>query len=121
MRQILCAIRPTRKANGGWAAARKPCPATTPGAPCALDPRTGELVGSLNTTPPWAGTLSTAGNLVFAGDLDGHLMAFDARTGKELWHKQTHRDLGLADDLRGRRQAVRRDPGGQRPFRLRAS
>lgn len=59
------------------------------GALRALDPATGELKWEFKYhTPPWAGTLSTAGNLVFAGDMDGHLMAFDARNGKELWHKQ---------------------------------
>lgn len=35
---------------------------------------------------PWSGgTLATAGNLVFAGMSTGHLMAFDAKTGKVLW------------------------------------
>jgi alcohol dehydrogenase (cytochrome c) len=36
----------------------------------------------------WAGVLSTASGLVFAG-ASGNLMAFDARTGKNLWHYQT--------------------------------
>lgn len=31
------------------------------------------------------GTISTAGNLVFAGDLDRRFMAFDVRTGEKLW------------------------------------
>jgi quinohemoprotein ethanol dehydrogenase len=31
------------------------------------------------------GTMSTAGNLVFQGAADGHLRAYDARTGKVLW------------------------------------
>jgi len=35
---------------------------------------------------PWSpGTLSTAGNLVFEGDVEGHLNAFDARSGTKLW------------------------------------
>ena len=33
----------------------------------------------LLTRAPWAGTLSTAGGLVFSGDEDGYLMAFDAQ------------------------------------------
>jgi alcohol dehydrogenase (cytochrome c) len=33
--------------------------------------------------------LSTASGLVFAGEQDGNLIAFDARTGKNLWHLQT--------------------------------
>ena len=35
------------------------------------------------------GTLSTDGGLVFGGDMDGNVMAFDARTGENLWHFQT--------------------------------
>jgi len=31
------------------------------------------------------GVLSTAGNLVFQGDMDGQFRAHDARTGRELW------------------------------------
>ncbi|HTU46229.1 MAG TPA: acido-empty-quinoprotein group A [Bryobacteraceae bacterium] len=34
----------------------------------------------------WAGVLSTAGGLVFTGDVHGNLLALDARTGKTLWH-----------------------------------
>ncbi|NIX19947.1 MAG: PQQ-binding-like beta-propeller repeat protein, partial [Actinobacteria bacterium] len=37
------------------------------------------------------GTLTTAGNLVFQGRLDGVFAAYRADTGEELW---TH-DLGL--------------------------
>jgi glucose dehydrogenase len=36
--------------------------------------------------PPWAGVLSTAGNLVFSATPSGNFYALDARTGKELWH-----------------------------------
>ena len=36
-----------------------------------------------------AGVLSTASNLVFGGDMDGNMMAFDAVSGKNLWHFQT--------------------------------
>jgi alcohol dehydrogenase (cytochrome c) len=57
----------------------------------ALDPETGRTVwdfktfqGSLST-----GLMSTAGNLVFACIRDGNLAAFDARTGKPLWHFQS--------------------------------
>jgi alcohol dehydrogenase (cytochrome c) len=60
------------------------------GALRALDPRTGELKWEFKYhTPPWAGTVSTAGGLVFAGDMDGYLIAVDAQNGKELWHRQT--------------------------------
>ena len=39
-----------------------------------------------------SGVLTTASGLVFAGDGDGNIMAFDSRTGKNLWHYQ----LGFA-------------------------
>jgi quinohemoprotein ethanol dehydrogenase len=32
-----------------------------------------------------AGTMTTAGNLVFQGRIDGQFLAYDARTGKQLW------------------------------------
>ncbi len=31
------------------------------------------------------GIVSTAGSVVFTGDDDGHLVALDAKNGKELW------------------------------------
>ncbi len=56
----------------------------------ALDPLTGETKWDFRVyRGPWAGTLSTAGGLLFAGDEDGYLMAFDARTGKNLWKLNT--------------------------------
>ena len=36
----------------------------------------------------WAGTVSTAGGVIFFGDDDGHLVGLDARNGKHLWHFQ---------------------------------
>jgi alcohol dehydrogenase (cytochrome c) len=60
------------------------------GALRAIDPDNGEIKWEFkHFSPPWAGTLATAGGLVFAGDMEGYLIAFDARTGKELWHFQT--------------------------------
>jgi glucose dehydrogenase len=35
--------------------------------------------------PMVGGVLATASDLVFAGEMDGHLSAFHARTGKKLW------------------------------------
>jgi quinohemoprotein ethanol dehydrogenase len=43
---------------------------------------------------PNAGTLTTAGNLLFQGRADGMLLAYDARTGKQLWQFNT--GLGIA-------------------------
>ena len=37
-------------------------------------------------TPPWGGLMSTAGNLVFGGTLEGVIFALDARTGERLWY-----------------------------------
>ena len=36
--------------------------------------------------PPWAGVLSTAGNVVFSATPSGNFYALDARNGKDLWH-----------------------------------
>ena len=60
------------------------------GALRALDPRTGKIKWEFKYySAPRAGTLSTAGGLVFAGDMEGYLIAVDAQAGKELWHFQT--------------------------------
>jgi alcohol dehydrogenase (cytochrome c) len=56
----------------------------------ALDPLTGETKWDFRYfRAPWAGTLSTSGGLIFSGDEDGYLMAFDAKTGKNLWKIST--------------------------------
>jgi PQQ-dependent dehydrogenase (methanol/ethanol family) len=55
----------------------------------ALDPRTGAKRWEYPMTghgDMWAGTVSTAGGLIFFGDDDGQLVALDAATGKHLWH-----------------------------------
>jgi alcohol dehydrogenase (cytochrome c) len=43
-----------------------------------------------------AGVLSTATGLVFGGDMDGNMMAFDAAAGKNLWHFQTGSSIWAA-------------------------
>jgi alcohol dehydrogenase (cytochrome c) len=59
----------------------------------AIDVATGERRWEFPyTTQSWAGVLSTASGLVFAGG-SGNLMAFDAKTGKHLWHFQTGSSL----------------------------
>jgi alcohol dehydrogenase (cytochrome c) len=56
----------------------------------ALDPLTGDIKWTFPLlSAPWAGTLTTAGNLVFAGDEDGYLIALQATTGKLLWKVNT--------------------------------
>jgi alcohol dehydrogenase (cytochrome c) len=59
----------------------------------AIDVATGERRWEFPyTVQSWAGVLSTASGLVFAGG-SGNLMAFDAKTGKNLWHFQTGSSL----------------------------
>ena len=60
------------------------------GALRAIDPTTGERRWEFKfTTPSFAGVLSTASGVVFDGDNEGNFMAFDSRTGRNLWHYQT--------------------------------
>ncbi len=60
------------------------------GAVRALDVATGKMAWEFRqTTPPWAGTLSTAGGLVFSGSQEGNIFALDASTGKPLWDFQS--------------------------------
>ena len=55
----------------------------------AIDPATGEIKWKFeHTSPTWSGVLSTAGGLVFSGDAEGNFIAFDAASGKPLWHFQ---------------------------------
>ncbi len=54
----------------------------------ALNPQTGERMWEYTLqTKPWAGVLSTAGQLIFGGSDEGYFFALDAETGKELWRK----------------------------------
>jgi alcohol dehydrogenase (cytochrome c) len=55
----------------------------------ALDPATGKRVWQYPMTGPttmWAGTVSTAGGVVFFGDDDNHIVGVDAKNGQHLWH-----------------------------------
>jgi len=59
----------------------------------AIDVATGERRWEFPyTVQSWAGVLSTASGVVFAGG-SGNLMAFDAKSGKHLWHFQTGSSL----------------------------
>jgi alcohol dehydrogenase (cytochrome c) len=60
------------------------------GAIKALDVLTGETRWKFQQhSPPWAGVLSTGGNLVFAGSQEGNFFALHALTGEPLWQFQT--------------------------------
>jgi alcohol dehydrogenase (cytochrome c) len=64
------------------------------GALRALDPTTGERRWEFRyPTPTFAGVLSTASGVVFAGDNEGNFSAFDATNGKPLWHYPTGANL----------------------------
>ena len=56
----------------------------------AIDYKTGKIVWRHVYPqlggPAGGGVLSTAGKLVFAGDISGNLVAYDATNGKPLWH-----------------------------------
>jgi alcohol dehydrogenase (cytochrome c) len=63
----------------------------------AMDPLTGETKWDFRYLhAPMAGTLSTSGALIFSGDQDGYLMAFDAKTGEILWKLNTGNLLATA-------------------------
>jgi alcohol dehydrogenase (cytochrome c) len=61
----------------------------------AIEPKTGKIawrrpypsVGG-GAGGGGGGLLTTAGGLVFAGDAGGNIVAYDARTGKPLWHSR---------------------------------
>ncbi len=56
----------------------------------AFDLANGKFVWSVpSPLPLFSGLLATRGGLVFTGDEMGHFLAFDAKTGKELWRFQT--------------------------------
>jgi alcohol dehydrogenase (cytochrome c) len=56
----------------------------------AIDPKTGkEVWRQTNYAPLWGGVLTTKGNLVFTGNPEGYLQAFNAKTGEKVWEFQT--------------------------------
>ena len=58
----------------------------------AIEPRTGKIAwrrpyaGATGLGGGGGGLLTTAGNLVFAGDAGGNLVAYNATTGVPVWH-----------------------------------
>jgi alcohol dehydrogenase (cytochrome c) len=56
----------------------------------AIDPLTGKTKWeNPSDIPRFSGVLSTAGGIVFSGQLTGEFEAFDADSGKKLWQFQT--------------------------------
>lgn len=61
----------------------------------AFDPESGSVAWKIQTPKPMVAAITaTAGGLVFTGDLDGQLLAYDAATGKELWKDATGKAIG---------------------------
>jgi alcohol dehydrogenase (cytochrome c) len=79
----------------GWLFGRHDPAAEWKGWITAFDPETGAVKWQVQTPKPMvAAVTATAGGLVFTGDLDGQLLAFDAATGKELWRHDTGKASG---------------------------
>ncbi|NVK44495.1 MAG: PQQ-binding-like beta-propeller repeat protein, partial [Oceanospirillaceae bacterium] len=56
----------------------------------AIDPKSGKEVWRYqNYAPLWGGVMATAGGLVFMGNPEGYLMAFDAKTGEQKYKFNT--------------------------------
>ncbi len=56
----------------------------------AMVPQTGEVKWEYSLhRDVWTGLLSTAGNVVFGGSIEGQFFALDTSTGKELWRINT--------------------------------
>ncbi len=72
-------------------ASRRSIPGEEPwGAVRALNAMTGERQWEFRLqSPPWSGILSTAGGVVFTGDMEGNFFALDAAGGNLLWRLQT--------------------------------
>ena len=63
----------------------------------AIDPKTGARRWEYQVQPrSTAGVLSTAGDLVFSGSVDGYFYALDAVSGRELWHIAVGRQVHAA-------------------------
>ena len=75
----------------------------------AIDPVTGQAKWKMPfKSPNIAGTLVTAGGLVFTGQLTGEFMAIDIEDGKILWQFQMPSGIvGQPITLGAERQAVR--------------
>ena len=73
-----------------WISAILECPNGPRGYLKAIDPLTGKTKWKIRSDiPRFSGVLSTAGGVVFSGQLTGEFEAFDAETGNKLWQFQT--------------------------------
>jgi alcohol dehydrogenase (cytochrome c) len=61
----------------------------------AIDPATQKIAWHMDMPLPWnGGTMTTAGNLVFFGDIEGIFHALNAKTGQELWRMNLGSGIG---------------------------
>jgi len=75
----------------------------------AIDYQTGKIRWSHDIGGMGAGLLSTAGDLVFAGDASKHVLALDAKDGHTLWHatmSANQMNGGISYELDGRQYVV---------------
>ncbi len=76
----------------------------------AIDASTGDVRWRARERHPMmAGSLSTRGGVVFSGTLDGHAVAYESKTGKELWRFRMGggvRSQPIAYELDGRTYVV---------------
>ena len=80
----------------------------------AMDVRSGEILWRHRTpSPSNTAALATAGGVVFGGDWDRHMYAYDAATGKILWQTRLPTSAqGFPITYHGERKTVRRHAGG---------
>ena len=77
-----------RAGAGAFNRARGPrfAPEESWGKAIAVDPSTGTIRWEHRViSPPWGGLMSTAGNVVFGGTVEGVIFALNATTGERLW------------------------------------
>jgi outer membrane protein assembly factor BamB len=80
-------LKPPAQWWGGTVAGQ---PTGTYGLVLAVDLTTGRVAWQTKLPKPQiGGLLATAGGLVFSGSSDKHFLAFDARTGHEVWRWPT--------------------------------
>ena len=86
----------------------------------ALDARSGKTMWRHRTPSPMnTAALTTGGGLVFGGDWDRRMYAYDAVTGKILWQTRLPTSAqGFPDHVPGEGQTVRRDAGRYRRRKL---
>jgi len=90
---VTAAVRPqSRILSGSPKKADLPIGVKYSGTYTAIDPRTNKIVWQDKmpySIGQGSGTLATAGGLLFHGEPDGNVQAYDAKTGTRLWQWQT--------------------------------